>query len=58
MSQQKSQGQPIHDFRIFFKVHCMQQIMGESYNNGISFAKLMMLVDRRMIIIINLSSNC
>ena len=60
MSQQKSQGQTIHDFRMFFKVHCMQQIMGESYNNGISFAGkiMMLLVDRRMMIIINLSSNC
>ena len=34
--------------------------MGESYNNGISFAGkiMMLLVDRRMMIIINLSSNC
>ena len=58
MSQQKSQGQPF--MKDFFKVHCMQQIMGESYNNGISFAGkiMMLLVDRRMMIIINLSSNC
>ena len=39
MSQQKSQGQTIHDFRMFFKVHCMQQIMDESYIQSLLLAK-------------------